>query len=396
MKIAFFVRSLPPTVDGVGHYTWHLARALQELGVDTHIFTSQDQKHHFGAPWIHAIIDHWTPKALSRMIDEMGLSGFDWCSFQYVPQMYGRAGICLRAVQIPAMLRRKLKCRVSVTFHEVSVAWKPALKNIVLAAVMHLQAKILLKSSDLIITTQGRYQKMLQNLADEAGRQKIKVIPVGSNIIPEFAPDRVAGLRKKYGFGEDKILGIFGRLTSSRNFALALRILEKTKRLGLNVRLLVIGWAEHSNQKLFSDFQIAANRLKLEGSIRITGVLSDKALSYHLQLVDLFLSLEQEGISTGSGTLMAALCHNLEVLAFRPLPDNFIEDMIPQAILADRGQEEQFVNQAVEYLDPESSKIPAPPNKTYYEAHFAWPEIAGQYVNAFSEANSQSGRRTAR
>ena len=389
MKIAFLARSVPPVIDGVGEYTWHLARSLRAWGVEAHIFTSTDQA---AAPrlepWIHPVIPRWTGKAVTEALGSVPAFQPDWCCFQYVPQMYGHRGICWAASGVPLALRQRLKCRVATTFHEFASAWRPNPKDAILAGVMRWQTRRLLLGSDLAITTCSRYADCLGPSAPRA--MPVVSVPVGANIEPvPVGPGEVEALRQQYSLDGYKVFGMFGRLSPFRNFPTAVRALELAKQQGLNAHLLLIGCVQASNPSLFAQLQRLAQKLGVEAQMVVTGELPAEDVSAHLRLVDVFLFPQCDGVSTRNTSVMSALAHGLPIVTYAPTSGHYDGYRIPYGALVRPGDEKGFIHMAVEFLgriDARSGGENA--NAEYFEKHFSWSRIAEHYIGAFTAVGS--------
>lgn len=387
MKINFLVRWLPPRIDGVGDYTWNLAWALRELGIEVRIFTSQEQ----GCigllknGWIFPTIMEWKPKEVVRALkDVVGNGASDWLCFQYVPQMYGRWGMCWQVADILMELKRKFHCRIAVTFHEFISKWRASLKDIILSSALHLQSKRILCATDLAIATCCLYKDILQRLALRP--LTIAVIPVGSNIEPIFIrQDELKAARRQIFPAQAKIFGILSRFSACRNFPLALRALKEARQRGIDAWLILLGNVESSNPKYFKELMLQADKLGVKSYTVSTGELSKEGLSTHLGIVDVFIFPQNDGISTRNTALMAALAFGLPVVSFKPQPGNFDNFYIPCGVLVNKGNEDGFVEAAVSCLkqgDDLSKEALA--NSDYYYRHFSWPIIAKQYIETLS------------
>jgi len=385
MRIAFFVRRVPPVIDGVGDYTWHLARSLRQTGFDAHIFTSRNQVEATGLEegWIHPIIPRWTGKKAAEALASVPAFRADWCSFQYVPQMYGHRGFCWAASGVPQALRERLRTHVATTFHEFASAGGPHLKDAVLAGIMRRLTGRALVGSDLVITTCSRYADRLRPFLQ--GSVPIMTVPVGANIEPvRVRPDEIAALRRRYSLNGCKVFGVFGRLSPFRNFLTAIRALERAKQQGLRAALMLIGCVESSNPRLFAELRHLTQELDVETQLVVTGELSAEAVSVHLRLVDVFLFPQRDGISTRNTTAMTALAHDLPVVTYAPTAGNYDGYEIPCGVHVPVGDEEGFIREAVKFLratDDRSEGDGA--NAAYFERHFSWARIADRYIEAF-------------
>jgi len=386
VKINFLVRWLPPRIDGVGDYTWNLACALREYGIDARIFTSEEQKGSKGLPeneWVFPVIKLWQPeqviKALKTVIGEDSL---DWLCFQYVPQMYGSWGICWQVADILLALKKEFRCGIAVTFHEFISGWSLKPKDLFLAAISRLQTRRILSAIDLAITTCSRYKDHLQGIP--LSSLMVQTIPVGASVEPvNISLETFLEFRKKHFPVTAKILGLFSRLSTFRNFPLAVKVLQRARQEGLDAWLYLIGNVEPSNPKLFKDLMQFAERLGIKSYIAASGELSRDALSIHLKMVDVFIFPQVDGISTRNTALMAAMAHGLPIVSFKPQAGNFNNFYIPCAALADRNDEDGFIQAAVDCLKKSGNlSEAASANSDYYYKNFSWPIIAKRYLEA--------------
>lgn len=388
MKIDFLVRWLPPRIDGVGDYTWNVACALRELGVDARIFTSEDQGRRDLAQeeWILPVITKWKRRQVIQALKRVISDTPDWLCFQYVPQMYGRWGVCWQVADILRTLKNEFGCKIAVTFHEFISKWGIEIKDVFLASVLHLQARRILSVADLAITTCSRYRDTLRNLAPHP--LPVAAIPVGSNIEPQdILPEELSARRKRIFPEEARVFGLFSRLCQARNFPFAVRALHRARQEGLDAWLYLIGRVESSNPKLFQELMQLADKLGVKSHIATSGELSQEDLSMHLRMADVFIFPQSDGISTRNTALMAALASGLPVVSFKPQPGNFDNLRIPCGVLVDKGNEEGFIEAAVDCLKKSHNLSKGgKANSDYYYRHFSWPIIARNYIDAFKES----------
>lgn len=385
MKIAFLVRSVPPALDGVGDYTSHLATALREMDVEARIVTSADQADRAPLPdWIHPVVPRWTGAAVAGALRALPHFRPDWCSFQYVPQLYGPRGLCWAAAGVPGAMRRALGCRSAVTFHEIAVTMRLNPKDMVLAAVMRAQARRLLSGCNLAVTTCARYARDLSAMAPRG--LPVLDIPVGTNIEPRrIEPAELSALRHRHGLDGARVFGVFGRPAGERNYATAVRALAHARRQGRRARLLVLGPWDTVRDATAREFWAVASEHGVTDDIVVAGPLSPEALSAHLRLMDVFLFPQGDGVSTRNTSVMAALAHGLPVVTYAPVPGNFDGYRVSDGAVVMRGDEGAFVEAAVAIL-----AAPRPshggPNAAYFSEHFSWPGIAARFLEALTAA----------
>ena len=396
MKISFLVRWLPPKIDGVGDYTWNLACALRDYDIDARVFTSEEQQGSKDLPphqciggggllkneWIFPVIKQWEAQAIVKVLKSVTGQAPDWLCFQFVPQLYGRWCIAWQVPDILAALKKEFRCNIAVAFHEFISNWGIGPKDVFLASATRLQTKRMLSETDLAITTCVRYKDTLQHLSSHP--LSVVTIPVGSNIEPVFiAPEELVMLRRQIFPDGARVFGLFSRLCPARNFSFAVKALQRARQQGLDAWLYLIGRVESSNPKLFKELMQLADKLKVKSRIVASGELSSKDMSIHLRLVDVFIFPQVDGISTRNTALMAAMAHGLPVVSFKPQNGNFDNFYIPCGILVDRGDEEGFIQAAVECLKNSDNLLKAAfVNSDYYYKNFSWPIIAKEYIKA--------------
>lgn len=307
------------------------------------------------------------------VLDAMKNADFvpDWVCFQYVPQMYGHAGLCWDFSGLPGAVKKNFGWKTAVTFHEIAVPMAGGLKQRLLSFIMRLQAVRLLSGCDLAVLTCGSNAELVRRLAPGLRRA---VIPVGSNI------PRVPQTESKTA---ETVFAIFGRFTAERNYATALKVLAESLKRGRKARLFVLGDAERSNPEAFGDFMRRAGDLRVSGQVEVTGKLPAAEISKRLNASDVFLLPQTEGVSTRNGTLMAALAHGLPIVTYEPLPGHFEGHSIPSGRMVPRGDEDAFIRAALECRQEKSRE-----NEMYYEKHFSWPAVCRLYRGAFSKGNA--------
>jgi glycosyltransferase involved in cell wall biosynthesis len=374
MKIAFLTKVVPPVMEGIGEYTFHLVRALRAEGVDAHLFTSDGQQAE--ESWVHPVIKRWRGNDAAEALRSFGP---DWCVFEYAPPLYGPFGFCWSASGIPAALRRKLQCRTAVTFHEFQAAWSLNPLHAALALLLRLQTCRLLKGLDAAIATCPSYAAILRRYAPVP----VSIIPVGANVLPSSSSlEKVQELRKKYRLQTAKIITVFGRLSGFRNVKTAVRVLAKAHRKGISSRLLLLGCLRSSAPGIFQELLDFARKYELEPYLIETGNLSTEELSAHLQMTDLFLFPQTDGISTRNTTALSAMAHGIPIVTYEPVPGNFDGYEIPYGAAVPRGDETLFIQAAVDKLQK-----PEEPVKQYalqyYESHFSWKRVAQLHQRVF-------------
>ncbi len=378
-KIAFLTPFVPPAVNGIGDYTSHLCRALRDLGMDAHIFTSWGQRPQDA--WIHPVIRDWSGTDAPA---ELKTFHPDAVVLQFVPQLYHPRGICLKLAHLLRRLKKDLGCRVFVTFHEFQTHWELDLKKIFLAGFYRFQTVEMIAQSDAVITTCRAYADILKKYPVP---RKVHEIPVGSNVLPVPASkESLEALKNKYGTQGKKMLAIFGRMSGFRSMDTALNVLADIRAGGIDAGLFVLGNARESQPKLYEAFLETAKSLKVQGCVFETGILPAEEISRHLQASDLFLFPQNDGISTRSTTVMSALAHGLPIAARTPRPGNFTGYEIPYAALVRESGDKAFGSAVLELLANKDDKELRQKNTEYWRKNFSWEVIARAYLAAMGDS----------
>ncbi len=378
MKIIFLTKYVPPKIEGLGEYTCHLARHLKKLGADVLVVTSAGQVAE--ESWIKPIIKNWDLETISS-----SLSGLDpdWVCFQYSPPLYGKWGICPQFGNIFAALQKRFSCKVAVTFHEITV--QPGnLRHWFLKFILDHQGKKLFQASRLAVGTCGRHFDILSSFHAQT---PIKIIPVGTNIPVSEAPaSDLENLRQRYGIRNKKVATFFGRVSGFRNFEIALQILKKANRSSVRLFLLLLGCVRSSNPSLFEEFMKNAAKQNIEKYTIETGDLTPREISHHLQLTDIFLFPQIDGVSTRNTTYMSALAHGLPVIAYEPIAGNYDGYELPYGSLVARGDENAFVEKTMEFISADKDREAACRQQKYFTETFSWDRIAMSYMDFLKNA----------
>lgn len=386
MKILFLTPRVRPVIEGIGDYTWNLVEALRRRGIDAHLITSRGQA--AGPSWLHPLIERWEKKQMAAAVQSFSP---DWISLQYSAPLYGRYGICPEIPSALSFLRRQLKCRVTVTFHEFTMEKKLDPKILFLKWILDRQTSKLMKSSDAAIGTCASHVKLLTGLNTACG---VSSIPVGANILPcEISKDKIESLRQRHGLENAKVLTAFGRLSGFRSYPLALQALALAREQGIPAFLLLLGALRSSNPVLYEELLISARRSGIEKYLIETGDLNAEDVSAYLRLTDVFLFPQEDGISTRNTTVMSALAHGLPVVAYAPVPGNYDGYEVPYGSLVPRGNQTAFARAAVDLLRKSAGgREKSALNQRYFADHFSWEKIAEKYTRILKSAPSSEER----
>lgn len=314
MRMVFISGEYPPSVGGVGDYTFHLAHAIADLGHEASIVTSAGnagadrRAQQYDAVRVHAVGRVTDIASTARAV---GALRPDVINFQYVPQMYGRAGVAPAAAMLPLMLRRTCDAIVTCTMHEIASPWEPRPRRLGAALAHRLQVCLILPACDRVIVTNAVYARRVRRWT--RGRRKVWEIPVGASILPATVSDaEIAGLRASLGAGDGALIGECSPLAAGKR---PRDLLALSAALGPRARLVMLGGlpADAGRRESFMRCAAAAG---VAERIAWTGVLPPADLSRHLSALDVYVHTHTAGASGRSTTLASALAHGLPVVAY--------------------------------------------------------------------------------
>ncbi len=204
MHVVIFSARIPPTPDGVGDYSAHLATALLRRGVCITLAcgTQVDYAPPIGAElWAGALQEaRQHPAAWVSRLRALRPS---WLLLQYVPYAFHQRGL---PFFLPSLLKkaRHAGIRTGVFFHEVHI--RPH-ENRLISLGQQWIARQLGRQADLAITSIPFYQNLLAALGIQS-----HVLPVGANVLPHWPSEEACRqLRERYFPDKTFIVSTFGR-----------------------------------------------------------------------------------------------------------------------------------------------------------------------------------------
>lgn len=375
--------------DGVGDYSYNLAKELAKRDVGVKILTSKYNVVNLEKTQdnleILQVIESWKITGLKRIIKEVKLLNLDIINLQYVPYMYGRIGINFTMPLLPFMLKFFLNKNTIVTCHELFIDWSFTPKKFIIALIQRIQFFILLFGSKKIISVTNKHTKKIKRY-NKLFNKEIITIPVGSNIevvnVSEIWKNRV---HSELNIEDNFIMAIFGLLHPLSNVEVVFYALKTLLQNNYKVKLMCIGDMERSNPGYFKMLKIMENEMNLNENIIWTGYLKDKDVSLYLSVTDLVIFPRKYGVDLHSGSLIAALSHGLPVIAVKG--DNLDESLNNSAIIFFSPNDSNELAQKIEDLiiDKDLRYKLGKQNKIFYENNLTWPKIANQILTASME-----------
>ncbi|GAC1541250.1 MAG: glycosyltransferase family 4 protein [Herpetosiphon sp.] len=392
MRIALISAEYPPTIGGMGDYTYHLAVELLQRGHHAMVITGgrAPSAESRSVPSLSLPIT-WRWNALPRLLAALHALCPDVVHLQYQAGAYGQhPAITL----LPALISRRLKLPVVVTPHDLLLPYLFPKADPVRRIVM----RTMLTAADAVIVTNTADLARLtgRHVADRrhytAHLAHLHLIPIGSNIpvAPPVGYERAAW-RAAAGLADAEVVAYFGLVGPSKGL---LPLVESLPLLPPNVRLLIIGGAAPgpADQAYAACVDHCIEHLALNDRILRTGPCSPAEVSAWLLASDVVALPFLDGASYRRGSLLAALAHGLPVVTTPPeatlvpeLNDRAAVYFVPQpekralagalrAVLADPVLRERLSKGA-----------------RLLSQHWSWPAIAAHHEAVYNALRPEIG-----
>lgn len=290
----------PPKPGGVSDHTAHLARTLAEIG-PVQIVSSTGAAG-FPEGTIAARIVNWSdPAELGRAIDAS--PAHVTLLWQYVPQMYGRGGVCPAIPQVVTRCQQQGRRQILLA-HEICSPWSVWPHRAYYAWTHRRQWRSLAQAMDLVgISTEAWLLDW--HRAWPWLRDKSVLTPSPSNIaVQPCPPDHTARWRQSLDLpAEALIIAFFGTLGVHKQWDWVEAAWRTVCDTGQAAALVVIGGKP-----------ILHEPPPPGGYFRALGYLDEPAVSCALQAADILALPFADGVSERRTTFMAGLSHGCAIL----------------------------------------------------------------------------------
>ena len=382
MKVGLISSAYPPDLDGIGDYTWWMAKTLaahRDVEAPVVVFTriGSDHKTSPGVE-VSPFFDAEHPRTFSNLPETLEGRHLDWLILQYNPFGWGRRGYCPR---VPSTLRKLRRShgglRLAVMFHETTVPLWPWKFTVMLMWQWPIFRSVC-RAVDVAFVSTSRWAPQVTRMAP---RLPVHRLPAGSNI-PLCEISR-AGARRKTGIDADAlVLGVFGAAHVSRRLEwVAAAVAEAGRRRpGKRTILLYVGADGKEIRRLCPDADLID-----------AGPLPAEEVSVHLRAMDAVLSPFTDGMSTRRTSVISVLHHGVPVATTRTgwTDDLFLSDAPDLLLLSSAGSPEAFAAETAAWL--EGMPLDGPPYSEltdFHDRHFSWQGIAGTMLRHLSHVGN--------
>ncbi|MFA5033314.1 MAG: glycosyltransferase [bacterium] len=371
MRICIISRTFPPTICGVGDYSYWLANTLESLNNEITVITTNktdDEKIN-----VVSIGENWNILKLHRILSIIRSVNPDFVIIQYVCQLYGTAGIIPNIVLLVFLLKLKFKSiTLVITFHEL---WIPlTFKDFILGVIQRLEAGFIVLMADTSIITTNTREQALKKLFSRA---KIYKIPVGSNI-----PSKGKLSLSLHYLKKDFTLGTFGRLHPERDLITIIRAIKIITARKYNVTLKIIGKIDQGI--IYTTLLREIKDLGIEKNIIWTDSCSAEEIEKHITNSDIYLSPEIDGASGRRGALMAALSLGVPIIAYGGKDTEKIFENGENIILIPPRNPDILAQRIIELANDEKRRIILGERALdTFQKYFSWEIIGRNYEEIF-------------
>lgn len=300
MKILFITNNLPPIVDGVGDYTYNIAKQFVEHKHEVYIICRKNSQINTQVQGmtILPIVDKWDYNCYKPIIGIIQKKVIDVVSLQYVPHGFHPKGLPFPIIKLTKRIKR---CNVKLFtfFHEVSVEKeKGNIKRTLLSILMHHISKRVIENSDYVATSIEYYKNIILKLVPD--KKDISLIPIASNIpATNLSKEELFTLKKELAPNNEIIISFFG----IRNIQTSIDAISSLKDKGYKLKILLIGKTHNLPKTLPND------------TIK-TGVLNINEIDKFCKVSDIFILPQDNiyGCSFKSGSFVTGLRNALPVI----------------------------------------------------------------------------------
>lgn len=297
MKICFIVGAFPLMKCGVGDYTCCLAKEMAKQGNEVHIITSTKANAKSDTLQIHNIVEKWDLSEKEKILNKLQEIKPDMVNIQYPSNEYTTN--YLISVILPLEIKKKIKCKLSLTLHEFDChTFKTKVR-------LYLNYK----KTDKIIVAEEEFKEKVKTVYKKAN---VEYIPISANIPrSKMTEEDKKKLLESYQLTGKKVISYFGFAGPTKGIEYLLKVMPKLEK---NVKLLFIGALEVKNEYHQSILELI-KKLGIEDRVIITGFFdSEEDVADRLQISDVCVLPFVKGVKTRNGSFLAAFNQKIPVI----------------------------------------------------------------------------------
>jgi hypothetical protein len=374
-----------PFNDGLSDYTYYFLSEMRKKEPNKRIglITSDNAeiiKMFKGDNLIFPIMKEWDGFELTNLISFIFNNKPKKILVQYVPQMYGRAGINFLLSSTILLIRLFTKTKIELMAHELYYPYQSNLKTGFIFSIHIFNLFILSIASHTIYTTTENFVKILKRFP--FNKNKIFQLEVGSNIPKHEVIGPVE-------FNSINIV-IFGSLHPTRNPEMIYSVLAEYFMMNhqSKIRIHVIGCLKSEILSIFHHKDIQINKNLMEKFI-FHGKLNEYEVGRVFNSCQYSLNYFLDGISSRRGSAIAALNFGLTLISnHNERSDSHFLNQ-PTVLLLGSTLSEFSKNLISTLQKIENNEIIHPSKKEagdFYNKFFSWENIIEKYNSITSRS----------
>lgn len=381
VKLVVISSHYPEMPGGVSDYTYFLSRFLAQKNNRVFVLTTDNKviKENTGTGVnVIAGIDKWNILAIPKVLKYIDEIAPDYVLLQYVPYMYCKYGLPFSIALLALILRFK-GTKLITTFHEISIDLDMVnIKYFLISVLQRIITQFISLASYRIVITIEPYLRLISLF-----KEKIRIIPVGSNIIPfEVNEIEKEKIRKNISDNNGCIISTFG--SGLRRTDLLIDAVKLLNDEGLNIKLIIIGGLSVNSAEIL---KARIDEHALNDKVVLTGYLNPEDIYKYLIVTDIYVILEsvdykgRGGISIKNTSLAAAYAAGLPIISNRGhMTDSFFENG-SNIILIDVLDVNLILKEIKRLIDSTQLRKSLSLNaiKTYY-TKLSWEIITSRYL----------------
>lgn len=367
MKILFITNNFPPIVDGVGDYTYNIAKQFVEHNHEVYVICKSNSQINttVHGMTILPIINKWNYICYKPIINLIKEKTIDVVSLQYVPHGFHPKGLPFPLIKLTKEIKN-CNTKLFTFFHEVSVEKENGnIKKMLLSMLMQHISKRIIENSDYVATSIEYYKNMILRLVPD--KKEIPLIPIASNI-PEtkLSKEELLALKKELAPNNETIISFFG----IRNIQTSINVIAELRDKGYKLKILLIGKTHNLLKNLPYD------------TVQ-TGILNIEEIDNFFKVSDIFILPQDNiyGCSFKSGSLVTGLRDALPVITTKgKMTSTSLEDN--RNILFANFEDKDEIKKAILFLlNNRNIAINIGKEAQNIVKDFSWQETYKKYYN---------------
>lgn len=383
MDIDLLFPTLPPTVDGIGDHTAHLAQNLAERESNVRIWTAEKEASQIPGVNIQPVLQNGRSVDISEAVISLSKDPPDWLLVQYNPFSYGSRGWNPYVI---FALRRLLSLvpglRIAAIVHEPFLP-SESLRWAIMSTWQRWQFRSLGQLADTVFFSTENWTSTFAPWFPESN---VLHLPVGSNI-PIIPGDYRSYIRDRHQVAEETfVVGVFGSGHPSRLLSFVAAALESIRTVEPSVEVFYIGTASDKIQRELSEFRV-----------HDAGALPAEDVSRYFRAMDLYLAPFRKGVSSRRGSFWTGVQHGIATVSTYGIHTGpTLHNAAGTAFLLTSDSDPAAYARSARNLvmNPQRRTRIAARGAHLFAREYAWPVLADRLLAALHDPPSHTELRT--